>query len=191
MTSNGSSPRFAPVINTIPNDQPVILLDARPAFEKLTGREQLYAHHLARASFYGGLIVLLQTSLESPSIFRLIHRINVAQPIEELRDACVGKEGITEVDFKAFMVFCSGVYANMGNYKGFGDTKIVPDLQPETFEVLMLFQCAQSCLITTRYTFSRPLSRLLRPGQTMFPAWKTYGPLPGNLYSVLVIEKSN
>lgn len=189
MTSNGSSPRFAPVINTIPNDQPVILLDARPAFEKLTGREQLYAHHLARASFYGGLIVLLQTSLESPSIFRLIHRINVAQPIEELRDACVGKEGITEVDFKAFMVFCSGVYANMGNYKGFGDTKIVPDLQPETFEVI--FQCAQSCLITTRYTFSRPLSRLLRPGQTMFPAWKTYGPLPGNLYSVLVIEKSN
>ena len=105
------------------------------AFEKLTGREQLYAHHLARASFYGGLIVLLQTSLESPSIFRLIHRINVAQPIEELREACVGKHGITEVDFKAFMVFCSGIYANMGNYKGFGDTKIVPDLQPETFEV--------------------------------------------------------
>ena len=133
-TTNGV--RFAPLINTIPNDQPVILLDARPAFEKLTGREQLYAHHLARASFYGGLIVLLQTSLESPSIFRLIHRINFAQPIEELREACVGKvDGITEVDFKAFMVFCSGIYANMGNYKGFGDTKIVPDLLPETFEV--------------------------------------------------------
>ena len=41
-------------------------------FQNLTEREQLYAHHLSRASFYGGLIVLLQTSPESPLIYRLI-----------------------------------------------------------------------------------------------------------------------
>ena len=30
------------------NDQPVVALDARTAFEKLTEREQLYAHYLSR-----------------------------------------------------------------------------------------------------------------------------------------------
>ena len=103
----------------------------------MTEREQLYAHYLSRASFYGGLIVLLQTSIESSSIFRLIHRINCAQPIEELREASVGKNGISDVDFQAFMVYCSGIYANMGNYKGFGDTKIVPDLCPESLEAIV------------------------------------------------------
>lgn len=137
MSNEASTTRHVPLMYAITNDQPVIQLDARTAFEKLTEREQLYAHYLSRASFYGGLIVLIQTSPESPAIFRLMHRINMAQPIEELRSAIVGKDGVTDVDFQAFMVFCSGVYANMGNYKGFGDTKIVPDLLPEVFEKIV------------------------------------------------------
>ena len=92
-------------------------MDARTAFEKLTEREQLYAHYLSRASFYGGLVVLIQTSPESPAIFRLIHRINVSQPMEDLKASVVGKDGVTDVDFKSYMVYCSGVYTNMGNYK--------------------------------------------------------------------------
>merc|ERR1712212_72530 len=70
--------RYVPLTYTIPIEQPVVALDARTAFEKLTEREQLYAHYLSRASFYGGLICLLQTSPESPGIFRLIHKMNVA-----------------------------------------------------------------------------------------------------------------
>lgn len=141
MATNGtadlSTTRHVPLTYAITNDQPVIALDARTAFEKLTEREQLYAHYLSRASFYGGLIVLVQTSPESPAIFRLMHRINMAQPVEELKAAVVNSQPVTDVDFKAFMVYCSGVYANMGNYKGFGDTKIVPDLLPEVFEAIV------------------------------------------------------
>merc|ERR1739844_367736 len=104
MSSNGSvvsesNTRYVPKTYAIPNDQPVVALDARTAFEKLTEREQLYAHYISRASFYGGLIVLLQTSPESPGIFRLIHRINVAQPIDELRETCMAQD-IPEVDLK-------------------------------------------------------------------------------------------
>ena len=44
---------------------------------------------------------------------------------------------VTDEDFKSFLVYGSGVYANMGNYKGFGDTKIVPDLLPENFESIV------------------------------------------------------
>ena len=42
-------------------------------------------------------------------------------------------DGITKEDFQAYLVYCSGIFANMGNYKGFGDFKIVPDLTPEKF----------------------------------------------------------
>ena len=109
---NAPTSRHVPVSYTITNDTPIVALDARTAFEKLTEREQLYAHYLSRASFYGGLICLLQTSPESPGIFRLIHRMNMAQTSEELREACLAKD-IPEVDFKSFLVYSSGVYANM------------------------------------------------------------------------------
>ena len=53
MSSNGSvvsesNTRYVPKTYAIPNDQPVVALDARTAFEKLTEREQLYAHYISR-----------------------------------------------------------------------------------------------------------------------------------------------
>ena len=53
-----------------PDDQPLVRLDASTAWDQLTGSEQLYSHYLSQASWWGGLIVLLQTSPESPEIFR-------------------------------------------------------------------------------------------------------------------------
>ncbi|TRY77858.1 hypothetical protein TCAL_11907 [Tigriopus californicus] len=136
--STRSASTMAPISSqyVLPNDQPVIMLDAIAAFQALSPREKLYAHYLSRASFFGGLIVLLQTSLESPQIFRLIQRIHLGQSTEELKAAVI-KAGLTEEDFQAFLVYGSGVYANMGNYKGFGDSKIIPNLPVESFETLI------------------------------------------------------
>ncbi len=36
-----------------------------------------------------------------------------------------------------FFSLNSGIYSNMGNYKGFGDSKFVPDLKPEQFELIV------------------------------------------------------
>jgi len=133
VTFPDAPPRHAPSTYCFPISQPVVALDAKTAFQGLTEREQLYAHHLSRASFAGGLIVLLQTSVEAPQIYRLIQTVNTAQPVSELKAAALALEDVSREDFQAFLVYCSGLFTNMGNYKGFGDFKFVPDLTPEKF----------------------------------------------------------
>lgn len=123
--------------HTLPNDQPVVALDASVAFHALTNQQQLYSHYLSRASFYGGLIVLVQTSPESPQIYRLLQRLIVSQKLSELKTAATEQGRLSEADFQAFLVYASGVFANMGNYKGFGDSKMIPNLSADQFEALV------------------------------------------------------
>ncbi len=98
----------------------------------LTNDQKLYAHYLSRASYYGGLIVLQQTSPESVAIFRLLRMTTAFQTPAELRERAISK--VSEEDFNHFMVYCAGFFANMGNYKSFGDSKFVPGLPAEELE---------------------------------------------------------
>ena len=36
---------------------------------------------------------------------------------------------VTEDEFRALVLYAAGVFTNMGNYKGFGDTKIIPGIE--------------------------------------------------------------
>ena len=45
--------------------------------------------------------------------------------------------GLTEQEINAYFVYCSGFYGNMGNYKGFGDSKFVPNMEEERMEMLV------------------------------------------------------
>ena len=47
--------------------------------------------------------------------------------LAQFRAACAAA-GVAEVDVNAFVMYAAGVLTNMGNYKSFGDTKIVPVL---------------------------------------------------------------
>jgi len=81
-------------------------------------------------------VVLLQTSQESPDIFRFIHRINTKQEVDTMKKAALNA-GLTEQEVTAYLVYCCGFYGNMGNYKGFGDSKFVPNLEKDRLELLM------------------------------------------------------
>uniref|UniRef100_T1IIF5 dipeptidyl-peptidase III n=1 Tax=Strigamia maritima TaxID=126957 RepID=T1IIF5_STRMM len=121
-----------------PNDQPVVLLDCQQAYENLTDKEKLYAHHLSQAAWKGGLIVLVQTSTESPLIFSLLMKLFRSQPLAGLEKIAVEKCGISKDEFLSFLVYASGLFTNMGNYKGFGDTKFIPNISKEKLENLIL-----------------------------------------------------
>ncbi|XP_076464886.1 dipeptidyl peptidase 3-like [Babylonia areolata] len=120
-----------------PNDTPVAMLDCVEAFGGLTKREKLYAHYLAQASFAGGLIVLFQTSPESPGIYLLLQRVFRNHSIEDLKTAATAN-GVSDEDFQAFLVYAAAFYSNMGNYKSFGDSKFIPNLPKEKMEAIIL-----------------------------------------------------
>ncbi|PWA22818.1 hypothetical protein CCH79_00002411 [Gambusia affinis] len=120
----------------LPNDIGISALDCREAFRLLSPQEKMYAHYLSRASWYGGLVVLLQTSPESANIFVLLQRIFRKQTPDQLEQVAKAA-GLSSEDYQAFLVYAAGVYANMGNYKSFGDTKFIPNLPKDKLEALV------------------------------------------------------
>ncbi|KAJ8926984.1 hypothetical protein NQ314_020545 [Rhamnusium bicolor] len=120
----------------LPNDQPVVTLEVSSAFNGLTSKERIYAHHISQASWNGGLITLLQTSPESGPTFVLLHKLFSSQNPEEFK-ALALKSGFTKDEVKALFVYACGVFCNAGNYKGFGDTKFIPNIDQNRLEELL------------------------------------------------------
>uniref|UniRef100_A0A8C3PCV0 Dipeptidyl peptidase 3 n=1 Tax=Chrysemys picta bellii TaxID=8478 RepID=A0A8C3PCV0_CHRPI len=125
-----------PQTYVLPNDVGLALLDCSEAFRLLLRGERLYAHYLSRACWYGGLVVLLQTSPEAPAIYVLLSRLFRAQDPDQLGELA-RSTGLTDQEYQAFLVYAAGVFSNMGNYKSFGDTKFVPNLPKDKLRRLI------------------------------------------------------
>ncbi|KAB0803489.1 hypothetical protein PPYR_00459 [Photinus pyralis] len=120
----------------LPLDQPIVCLDVSTAFAQLSKSEKFYAHHLSKACWTGGFVTLLQTSPESGPVFVLLHKLFSAQDPSEIR-ASASAHGFTDAEITGLFVYAAGVFSNAGNYKGFGDTKIVPAIEPERLEEVL------------------------------------------------------
>ncbi|XP_076068898.1 dipeptidyl peptidase 3 [Oratosquilla oratoria] len=121
----------------LPLDTPILYLKSEEAFAGLTPQERRYAHHLSRASWFGGLIVLCQTSPEAPAVFSLLMRLLRSQPLDTLQQVATTKAGFTEDEFKSLLIYTSSLSYNLGNYLGFGDRKFIPVVSREKLEALI------------------------------------------------------
>lgn len=123
----------------IPNSVPLCKLDCATAFNGLSDREKKYAHYLSKAVNEGALIVLLQTSPESPAIYMLLQLIFEHEDnLDELKALLMERHSLTDDDFQSFLTYAAGFYSNMGNYKSFGDSKILPGITSEKLQSIVL-----------------------------------------------------
>ncbi|KAI0813655.1 peptidase family M49-domain-containing protein [Xylaria sp. FL0064] len=101
----------------------VFRLDIEAPFERLTRTEKRYAHHMARAAWFGTRIILRQVSPESLAIYDFIL---------ELFHSCSGnwnaliEPGVSSEDLDGFLIYAATFLSNVGNYFGSGDQKFVP-----------------------------------------------------------------
>ena len=58
----------------------VAQLECTEAFKLLTHKERLYAYHVGKGAWEGAKICLLQTSAESPAIFRCVAIARPSRP---------------------------------------------------------------------------------------------------------------
>lgn len=122
-------------LHTTPKDVPVILLDAREAFDGLTPKEKLYAHWMSEASWWGALITFEQLSNESPLLLEMIMRLYSGGEVSFRRVAT--RAGLNAEDISDLNTYAARVLANCGNYLSFGDTKFIPRLSQDKFAQLI------------------------------------------------------
>ncbi|CAG2166263.1 unnamed protein product [Oppiella nova] len=120
------------------NDSLVVQLDAEKLFNGLTDEESLYAHYMSKASWFGSLINLFQTSPESPLIFTLFRRIFGNQSIDELKSLAQSVAHFDDNEWRALLVYLSAFLASMGNYRFYGSNQFIPDLPQNKLEALVV-----------------------------------------------------
>ncbi|MCJ1360044.1 MAG: hypothetical protein MMC33_010047 [Icmadophila ericetorum] len=113
----------------------VVQLEIEQHFNDLNEKQKLYAHHLSRAAHLGTRIVFRQLSPESEPIYDMIIG---------LHESCNGdwkqlekETGVSEQDVKSFLEYSAQFLGNNGNYKGFGDSKIVPRISRSALESIV------------------------------------------------------
>ncbi|KAG8627622.1 hypothetical protein KVT40_005105 [Elsinoe batatas] len=101
-------------------------------FDSLTKNEKLYAHHAARAAWYGTPIIFEQVSEEAAGIFRFIM---------SAFHLCAGDwkyfaalRWINEDDLDHFLNYSATFLSNMGNFYGSGDSKFIPAVPSTSLE---------------------------------------------------------
>ncbi|KAL9062830.1 MAG: hypothetical protein Q9157_008600 [Trypethelium eluteriae] len=114
----------------------VVPLKIRQHFENLTDNQQLYAHHISKASFAGSRITMRQVSPESEHIYDFIMLLH--RHCEGDWKLLQSEAGISEPALQQFLHYSAQFLGNLGNYKSFGDAKFIPRVGEEDLAALSM-----------------------------------------------------
>ncbi|KAJ6234065.1 dipeptidyl peptidase 3 [Anaeramoeba flamelloides] len=146
---------------------PISLLDCRGSFSELTNKEKHYAHHLSQACWAIIMVTLEQTSTESPEIFELILRLFGS--VEDIQ-TLYKQSGISKEEWDLLLYYFSVFLHNSGNYRGFGDAKIVPKVGPEVLEKLIAVSPKKEVLTPIFERIQKPMFSINEKDQSLgFP----------------------
>ncbi|KFY38170.1 hypothetical protein V495_06710 [Pseudogymnoascus sp. VKM F-4514 (FW-929)] len=115
---------------------PIYQLDVQAAFLACSDREKLYIHHMTKACYHGTRVILQQVSLESETIFDLL--MELAKSCEGNFSQLQANANIDSKDLDDLLDFAAAFLDSIGNYRGNGDSKIIPRISATKFE-----QCCQ------------------------------------------------
>lgn len=114
---------------------PICPLEIKEHFDALNSKEQLYAHHIAKASWIGGRVILHQTTPTASALFDLLRATFSSEDPTKLGDleAQRTKAGLSEDEFTFVLEYAAQVLGNLANYKSFGDSKFIPRVSADKF----------------------------------------------------------
>ena len=102
---------------------PICRLEVKSHFDALTTAQQMYAHFLGRACWYGTRIICAQVSPYSGRIFEaLLAPFRSGFSMAQVQE----KSGVSQEAFGYFQDYVVNFLGNLGEYKSFGDTKFIP-----------------------------------------------------------------
>lgn len=129
-------------------DTKVQNLEFEEAFKLLSQKEKNYAYFLSKAAWAGAKMVFHQLCYEAPPMFLLFQAFFQEKDFFKVEQAALSA-GVSSEDWKKFISYVAGFYANMSNYHSFGHFKFIPDLNRETFKKILhsnpLMHDEQSC----------------------------------------------
>lgn len=97
------------------NQKPIIhQLAIKPLFDSLTTREKLYAHHLSKAAWNGGKILMRQVSPEGSAIANFI--ISLYRACQGQWKQLASQTGVSEQELDEFLDYSAQFFCNMGNF---------------------------------------------------------------------------
>ena len=120
----------------IRHDSRVQNLNYSEGWKHLTEKERNYAYWMAKASWAGAKVVLHQISQESAPLFCIFQTYFRGKNFSELEKHAL-QAGASKEDWREFLAYAAGFYANLSNYHAFGHMKFVPNMEPDTFLAIL------------------------------------------------------
>ncbi|KRX08351.1 hypothetical protein PPERSA_03345 [Pseudocohnilembus persalinus] len=123
-----------PVIST---KSPILSIECDEAFQGLTLQEKLYSYYFTRASWEGAKICYFQKSYESPALFYILMKtLSQVKDFADLENKLKHK-GFTDEEIQQLYVYIAAFLQNCGNYVSFGDTKFIPEIHLDKFDIFL------------------------------------------------------